>query len=146
MLALPIADHHPTISVSSVVALMLRPQFNLKTLLWLMALMATFFGGTSFRWRELDALRRDLNHQRSVVRSLKESNSHLAAKFNEANRPVMYRGISIQRVVPRFNDTRPSRYSCIGNGHIFRAESLEEAIELIDRSMRLQAHRADTQK
>jgi len=108
-----------------------------------MALAVTFFAGTSFRWRERDALKRDLDHEREVVRNVQKSNSQLAERFNEANEPAMYRGVSIQRVIPRFNDTRPTRYSCFGNGVFFYAETLDEAIEHIDRYMRLQAQRVE---
>lgn len=43
---------------------MRRPQFSLKTMLWLMALVAAFFAGSQYgRRRQIDEIRARFHHQ-----------------------------------------------------------------------------------
>jgi hypothetical protein len=120
-----------------------RLQFSLTTILWSIAVVVAFFAGSNFNWRERDALKRDLNLERAVVRNIKESNSHLAERFNEANEAakeaVEYHGVPIQRTTPaEHSPFRPRRYSFFINCVTFQSETFDEVIAAIDRMRRLQ--------
>jgi hypothetical protein len=58
-----------------------RFQFSFRALFVAVLVVAAFFGGVNFGWRERDSIRRDIVHDNVVIKNLKKSNSELAQKL-----------------------------------------------------------------